>query len=192
MSSEKPEFRPIEAAPARRLLPYALAGVLAVVAAIGWMSRRNAAGPDMHPVVASNVAPKPGAPAQAPAAVGANSDEAKAQIPGTTMPLLKKAAEGPNVLGGAVAAATTAVNAAGKLATVARAELDRELARTQSAQKQAATYKRQVDDLTKQLAEARAQLAAIQRAKQPPPPSDQEQILQMLAPVLRTSNDGRP
>jgi hypothetical protein len=188
MSSDKPEFRPIEAAPARRALPYALAGVLAVVAAIGWMSRRNATAPDVRPVVTSNVAPKPAAPA--PAAIGANSDEAKASS--KPLPLPPRSPEGPNVLGGAVAAATSAVNAAGKLATVARAELDREMARTQSAQKQVAVYKKQVDDRTKQLAEARAQLAAIHRAKQPPPPSDQEQILQMLAPVLRTSNDGRP
>jgi hypothetical protein len=125
--------------------------------------------------------------------LGANSDEAKAQAAAKPALLPAKAPEGPNVLGGAVAAAAgTAVNAAGKLATVARAELDRELGRTRAAQKQAAAYKKQVDDLTKQLGEARAQLAAIQRARQPPPPSDQEQILQMLAPVLRSSNDGRP
>jgi ABC-type transporter Mla subunit MlaD len=141
----------------------------------------------MTSVVSSNVAPKPAA---APAVLGANSDEAKAK-PEAAKPSAKLP-EGPNVLGGAVAAATGAVNAAGKLATVARAELDRELARTHTAQKQAAAYKKQVDDLTKQLAEARAQLAALNRARQPPPPSDQEQILQMLAPVLRTSNDGRP
>jgi hypothetical protein len=193
MSSDKPEFRPIEAAPARRALPYALAGVFAVVAAIGWISRRNAAAPDVRPVVASNVAPKPAAPTVAPPALGGNSDEAKAQTAGKPALLPAKAPEGPNVLGGAVsAAAGSAVSAAGKLATVARAELDRELAKTHGAQKQVAAYKKQVEDLTKQLTEARAQLAAVQRAKQPPPPSDQEQILQMLAPVLRTASDGRP
>jgi hypothetical protein len=74
---------------------------------------------------------------------------------------------------------------------VAKAELDREIARTHSAQKEAAAYRKQIEDLNKQLAEARAQLAAMQRAKMPPPPSDQEQILQMLAPVLRSSNDAR-
>ena len=49
-----------------------------------------------------------------------------------------------------------------------------------------------IADLEKQLADARGQIAAISKAKAPPPPSDQEQILQMLAPVLRSSNDGRP
>jgi septal ring factor EnvC (AmiA/AmiB activator) len=88
-------------------------------------------------------------------------------------------------LGSAVAAAKT-------VAMVARAELDREIGRTQTAQKQAAAYKKQIAELEKQLADVHAQLAAIEKAKLPPPPSDQEQILMMLAPVLRTSNDGRP
>ena len=96
-----------------------------------------------------------------------------------------KPPEGPNVLGSAVAAA-------GKLAMVAKTELDRELARTKGAQKQAAAYRKQIDDLQKQLTEARARIAALQQAQKPPPPSDQEQILQMLAPVLRADRDGRP
>jgi hypothetical protein len=54
-------------------------------------------------------------------------------------------------------------------------------------------YKKQNAELQKELEQARAQIAALQQAKKGPPPSDQEQILQMLAPVLKTSaNDGRP
>ena len=90
-----------------------------------------------------------------------------------------------NVIGSAVATA-------GKLAMVAKAELDRELGRTRAAQKQADAYKKQIAALEKELSETRAQVAAFQKAHAPPPPSDQEQILQMLAPVLRTANDGRP
>src|SRR2546422_631575 len=100
-------------------------------------------------------------------------------------PAAAKAPESPNVLGSAVAAAKS-------VAMVARAELDRELARTKSAQAQAATYRKQIDDLQKQLGAARAQIAAMQTAQKPPPPSDQEQILQTLAPVLRAGNGGSP
>jgi predicted RNA-binding Zn ribbon-like protein len=96
-----------------------------------------------------------------------------------------RGAESPNVLG-------TAVQGVKNVAMVAKAELDREIARTRGARSEVAAYKKQIEDLNKQLADARAQIAAVQRAQRPPPPSDQEQILQMLAPVLRSSNDGRP
>ena len=86
----------------------------------------------------------------------------------------------------------SAVAAAKSVAMVARAELDRELARTKSAQAQSAAYRKQIDDLQKQLGAARAQIAAMQTAQKPPPPSDQEQILQTLAPVLRAGNGGSP
>jgi len=166
MSTERPEFRPIETAPARRVWPYAVAGAVLVVALI-YLGRRNAAVPEQTAVL-SNVAAKVEPPKLEPLTA------AKPAAP-----------QGPNVLG-------TVANAAKSVAMVARAELDRELARTQSAQKQAAAYKKQIGDLEKQLADARGQIAALTKAKAPPPLSDQEQILQMLAPVLRSSNDGRP
>jgi len=186
MSADRPEFRPIETAPARRAWPYAILGV-AVVAAVLWAVHRNAAASAEAPRIAlANVAPKidskaamgavVGTEAAKPGAPKAEADKGGAQV---------KPPEGPNVLGSAVAAA-------GKLAMVAKTELDRELARTKGAQKQAAAYKKQIDDLQKQLTEARTQIAALQRAQKPPPPSDQEQILQMLAPVLRSDRDGRP
>ena len=79
------------------------------------------------------------------------------------------------------------------IAASARGEGDREIARSKGAQKQVALYKKQNAELQKELDQARAQISALQQAKKGPPPSDQEQILQMLAPVLRTSsNDGRP
>jgi hypothetical protein len=84
------------------------------------------------------------------------------------------------------------VNAAKSLAMVARAELDREVGRTKAAQAQAASYRKQIDDLQKQLGAARAQIAAMQAAAKPPPPTDQEQILQTLAPVLRGNTGGSP
>jgi len=108
-----------------------------------------------------------------------------AVIVGLVVYIAQKAPESPNVLG-------AAASAAGKLAMVAKAELDRELGRTRAAQKQAEAYRKEISNLEKQLGETRAQLAAYQKARQPPPPSDQEQILQMLAPVLRSSNDGHP
>jgi type IV secretory pathway VirB10-like protein len=170
MSSERPEFRPIETAPGRRVWPYAVLGAALVVALI-YIGRRNATPPEQA-VALGNVAPKAEPPKLEP--LTAAAEKAKPAAP-----------QGPNVLG-------TVANAAKTVVMVARAELDRELARTQSAQKQAAAYKKQIGDLEKQLADARGQIAAITKAKAPPPPSDQEQILQMLAPVLRSSNDGRP
>jgi len=184
MSTDRPEFRPIETAPARRAWPYAVVGVV-VVAAVLWLVHRSVAGAEAPRVALGNVAPKIDSKAAASAVAGteaakpvAGKTDAEKIAPG-------KPPEGPNVLGSAVAAA-------GRLATVAKTELDRELARTKGAQKQAAAYKKQIDDLQKQLTEARAQIAALQRAQRPPPPSDQEQILQMLAPVLRSDRDGRP
>lgn len=183
MSTDRPEFRPIETAPARRAWPYAVLGV-AVVAAGVWLVHRNVASAETPRVALANVAPKIDSKATTGALTGTEAAKpaAKSEAEKTAQ---GKPPEGPNVLGSAVAAA-------GKLAMVAKTELDRELARTKGAQKQAAAYKKEIDALQKQLTEARAQIAALQRAHQPPPPSDQEQILQMLAPVLRGDRDGRP
>jgi hypothetical protein len=174
MSTERPEFRPIEAAPKRHVWFYAALGAV-IAGLLIFIARRNAtAAAPAKEVALASVAPKIEPkiePLVAPAA------EAPAAA--------KKPPESPNLIGSAVAAA-------GKIAMVARSELDRELGRSRAAREQSAAYKKQVDSLQRELTEARAQLAAYQKAKQPPPPSDQEQILQMLAPVLRTSNDGRP
>jgi hypothetical protein len=184
MSTERPEFRPIESTPpAKRAWPFVVIGALVVAVLLFAVRRDVTAGAvraasltdaaikaDVSKLAASQVAPKPvaEAPRTEPAA-----------------PVAAKTPEGPNVLG-------TAVASAKNLTMVAKSELEREIARTRGAQKEAAAYRKQIEDLNKQLADARAQIAAIQRAKMPPPPSDQEQILQMLAPVLRSSNDGRP
>jgi len=187
MSTERPEFRPIESTPtAKRAWPFVVIGALLVAVLLFAVRRDVTAGAvktasltdaSLKADVSKAVAPAP-APAQ-PA-----PQKAVAEAPRDPSLLPLRAPEGPNVLG-------TAVNAAKSLAMVAKSELDREIARTKGAQKEAAAYRKQIEDLNKQLAEARAQLAAIQRAKMPPPPSDQEQILQMLAPVLRSSNDAR-
>jgi hypothetical protein len=170
MSNERPEFPPIESAPSRHTWIWALAGAALVVGLI-WIARRQPAPPPGRPAAAlATIADvKPAAPAEA----------------SKPAPAAAKAPESPNVLGSAVAAAKS-------VAMVARAELDRELARTKSAQAQAAAYRKQIDDLQKQLGAARAQIAALQTAQKPPPPSDQEQILQTLAPVLRAGNGGSP
>jgi hypothetical protein len=173
------EFRPIEAAPARRIWPYALIG-LAVVAALFFVARRNSSPAAPEKVAETpqqalaNVAPKID-PQQASAAM--KPPEAATAAP--------RAAEGPNVIGGSVKEVKA-------MATAAKSEIDRELARVHASQKEVESYKKQNAALQQQLDQARSQIAALQAAKRPPPPSDQEQILQMLAPVLRTSNDGRP
>jgi hypothetical protein len=173
MSTEHAEFPPIETAPARRTWPWALAGAALVVALV-WAVRRPSLAADTKPAALSNVAAAP--EAKAPAA----AEPAKAAIA-----LPAKTSENPNVLGNAVTAAKN-------VAMVAKAELDRELSRTKTAQAQAAAYRKQIENLEKQLGAARAQIAAIQTAQKPPPPSDQEQILQTLAPVLRAGNGGSP
>jgi hypothetical protein len=184
MSTERSEFRPIEAPPARRVWPFAVLGA-ALVAALLFVARRDTGSADAQKVALANqkVALANVAGKMDPKAVTNAMAPAEAAKPDATAGA--KAPESPNVLGGAVATAT-------KLAMVARAEFDREIARTHGAQKQAAAYKKQVDELQKQLTETRAQLAAVQRTRQAPPPSDQEQILQMLAPVLRSDSSGRP
>ncbi len=170
MPNERPEFRPIETAPARRLWPFAVMGAI-IMGLVIWILRHDGSGAQPKQVALATVAPK----AEATAAAAPKIE-----------PLVQpEKPKDTNVIGSAVAAA-------GKLAMVARAELDRELGRTKSAQKQADAYRKQIAALEKELGDARAQLAAIQKAHAPPPASDQEQILQMLAPVLRSANDGRP
>ena len=178
MSTERPEFQPIDTAPARRTWPWAVVGAALVVALL-WFARRVPAPIDARPAALASVSAttevKP-----------AKAEPAKPiSAPAKPIPAPAKAPEGPNVLGNAVAAAKS-------VAMVARAELDRELARTKSAQAQAVSYRKQIDDLQKQLGAAKAQIAAMQTAQKPPPPTDQEQILQTLAPVLRAGNGGQP
>jgi len=178
MSTERPEFQPIDTAPARRTWPWAVVGAALVVALL-WFARRVPAPIDARPAALASVSAttevKP-----------AKAEPAKPiPVPAKPTPAPAKAPEGPNVLGNAVAAAKS-------VAMVARAELDRELARTKSAQAQAVSYRKQIDDLQKQLGAAKAQIAAMQTAQKPPPPTDQEQILQTLAPVLRAGNGGQP
>ena len=168
MPNDRPEFRPIEAAPARHVWPYAVLGAI-IAGLLIWILRHDATGAQQPKQVAlATVAAKPEQP----------------KIEPLVQPEVAKPKD-TNVIGSAVATA-------GKLAMVAKAELDRELGRTKAAQKQADAYKKQIAGLEKELSETRAQVAAFQKAHAPPPPSDQEQILQMLAPVLRTANDGRP
>jgi hypothetical protein len=169
MSSEA-EFRPIESAPARRLWPYAVLGAV-IVALVVYIAQKNVRAAEPQKIVTANLAPR--------------AEPLKEAVKAEPAAVAQKAPESPNVLG-------AAASAAGKLAMVAKAELDRELGRTRAAQKQAEAYRKEISNLEKQLGETRAQLAAYQKARQPPPPSDQEQILQMLAPVLRSSNDGHP
>jgi hypothetical protein len=169
MSTERPEFQPIDTAPARRTWPWAVVGAALVVALL-WFARRVPAPVEARPAALASVS------------ATTEVKPAKAEL-AKPAPAPVKAPESPNVLGSAVAAAKS-------VATVARAELDRELARTKSAQAQAASYRKQIEDLTKQLGAARAQIAAMQTAQKPPPPTDQEQILQTLAPVLRAGNGG--
>ena len=169
MSSDRPEFQPIESAPPRRTWPWAIAGAL-LAGALLWGIRRAPAPVETRAVAMGNVAP-----------------EAKpaAAVEGARPAAAAKAPEGPNVLGGALSAAKS-------VATVAKAELDRELQKTKSAQAQAAGYRKQIENLEKQLGAARAQIASMQAAPRPTPLSDQEQILQTLAPVLKAGNGGQP
>jgi hypothetical protein len=170
--TDHPEFRPIETAPARRVWPYALLGAVLVAGLVFVIAHRSSSASGM-PVVTA----EPQQPAALPHAEAA---------------VIGKPAQGPNVLG-AAAAVENIKSVVEKTKAVARGEIDRGTARVRGAQNEALAYKKQNAELQKELDAARAQIAALQQAKKGPPPSDQEQILQMLAPVLRTSsNDGRP
>ena len=166
MSTERPEFRPLQAAAPRPVWPFALLGA-AVVAAVLFVARREPATAEVRPVALGNLASK----------IEPKEIASALALPGA--PEAAKPAESPNVLGGATRGP----------GMVARSELEREQARSKGAQKQAAGYRKQADELQQRLNEARAQLAALQKARTPPPPSDQEQILQTLAPVLRASSN---
>jgi hypothetical protein len=177
--TDRTEFRPIESVPARRVWPYAVLGAVAVAGLVFFLAHRgSASAPAAAPEplqATANLAPKPPAGIDAPQAAAA-----------MTAPAAIKPSEGPNVLGAAIEK-TKAV------AAVAKGEIDKELARTKTARKETEAVRKQNAELQKELQDARAQIAALQQAKKGPPPSDQEQILQMLAPVLKTSsNDGRP
>jgi hypothetical protein len=194
MSTERPEFRPIESTPpAKRAWPFVVGGAVLVAVLLFAVRRDVAAGAvraasltdtavkaDVARVAAAPVQPQ----AAAPVAETPRAAEPVHAEPAAPVATRAKSPEGPNVLG-------TAVASVKNIAMVAKAELDREIARSHNAQKEAAAYRKQIEDLNKQLADARAQIAALQRTKAPAPPSDQEQILQMLAPVLRSSNDAR-
>jgi hypothetical protein len=195
MSTERPEFRPVDAAPKRSAWPFAVMGA-AIVALVILLVQREGGRP-LKPVALGNVPAK----ADPKAVVGAladaaeagkaalKSEMAKATAPAAAAePKAETAAAGPNVLGGPPSRAK---------AMVATSELERERARTRGAQKAAASYKKQVDDLTQKLEQARGellrargQLAAVQNPPRPPP-TDQEQILRTLAPVLQANGDGR-
>ena len=199
MSTERPEFRPIESTPAtKRAWPYVLGGAVLVAVTL-FAVRSNVTAGAVRAASLTDASIKADVAKMATTALQANIAVPKpAAEPQKAVEALKaepapavahKAPEGPNVLGTAISAVGGSVK---NIAMVAKSELDREVARSRGAQKEVAGYKKQIEDLNKQLAEARSTIAAIQRAKMPPPPSDQEQILQMLAPVLRSSNDGRP
>ena len=168
------EFRPIETQKVRPAWPFAVGGAAVAALAMWAIGHRTAPAAAEKVVASANVASAPATLKQPELAPLTTAAPAKAP-----------AAESPNVLGSVAQSAT-------RVAMVAKAELDRELGRTRAAQKEAAAYRHQIDDLNRQLADARNAIAAIQRSKQPAPPSDREQILQMLAPVLKASNDGRP
>jgi hypothetical protein len=193
MSTERPEFRPVESTPpAKRAWPFFVAGGAILFAVLLFALRRDVAVGAVRAAsltdtaVKADVARVAAAQPQAPAPVAETPRAAEPVRAEPAAPVAQrtKSPEGPNVLG-------TAIAGAKNIAMVAKAELEREIARTHNAQKEAAAYRKQIEDLNKQLADARAQIAALQRVKAPPPPSDQEQILQMLAPVLRSSNDSR-
>jgi hypothetical protein len=180
--TDHPEFRPIETVPARRVWPYALLGAVLVSTLVFVIAHRSGQAPAAGAPVVS-VEPQTAAltPKLDAAATLAHPDSRPAQ--------------GPNVIGAASIEnlKAAAVSAVEKTKAVARGEVERESARTKSAQKEAQNYRKQNAELQKELQDAKAQIAALQQAKKGPPPTDQEQILQMLAPVLKTSsNDGRP
>ncbi len=189
MSTDKPEFRPVEIAAKRPLWPFAAMGA-AIVILLLVIARMQAAGAPKQ-VTTANLATPPAvkavADAMAPtldAAKGAVAQAAKAVEPAIA-PLVK----GPNVIGGDKAAREARL--------VPQSELERERARTRGAQKLASDYKKQLSSLEKQLSVARNEAAqarnALYAAQNParPPPSDQEMILRTLAPVLSTANEGQ-
>jgi hypothetical protein len=200
MSNE--EFRPIESKPALKVWPFALLGA-ALVPTLVWIGHRTGVAErpavetraaEQKLVAMGNLAPQL-EPAEAKAAQPAPTAAQAAQLSLQTAPpprasnLLPQRVESPNVLG-ANANPGAAAPAQSRVAMVTRSELERAVAKTRAVEKEVAAERKQVEELQRQLNESRAQLAAVTRAKAPPPASDREQILQLLGPVLKASNDG--
>ena len=182
MSTERPEFRPVEMARKYPAWPFAVMGA-AIVALLVLVLRQQGEGRGpMKPVALANLAAKVDTKAitealAPPAQAAADDKKAEAK------------AAGPNVLGQGAPAREAKV--------VPAAEVERERARTRGAQKAAAAYRKQLDAVQVQLASARRELSQTRgelsnlRNPRQPPPTDQEQILRTLVPVLQGSNDAR-
>ena len=177
------EFRPVEMAPRKwPAWPFAVAGA-AVVGLLIFAARRESAPIKAQATELAHVARSAIAPALTQSTKDALKPDSK---PAETTAARPEASKEPNVIGAAAPV---------RERMVPSAELERERARTRGAQKAAAAYRKQLDEMKRQLASAndelsrtRGQLSAVLHPRQPPP-SDQETILRTLAPVLQGSNN---
>jgi hypothetical protein len=210
------ELRAVEARPARSQWPIALgSGVLvALVLLVGQrvMGSPAKASLSTTPVVTSPNAmvvttPVVAAPAPAPVPEPAKTEVAKVEPVPALVPLVplvpaaKVQAKAPvaekrasNLLPRmevTPAAETVATNTTATVPMVPRAELEREVARLHAEQKELTDLRAQLDGSQRELADARARIAAMPRPPQQPIATDRDQILQTLAPVLKTAT-GQP
>jgi hypothetical protein len=207
------ELRAVEAKPARGQWPIALgSGVLvALVLLVGQrvMGSPAKASPLTTPVVTSPEAmavptPVVAAPAPAPVPESAKAQVAKAEPVPALVPLLpapavqakapvaeKRASNLLPRMEVTPAAETVATNTTATVPMVPRADLERETAKLRAAQKEISDLRAQLDGSQRELADARARIAAMPRPPQQPIASDRDQILQTLAPVLKTAT-GQP
>lgn len=205
------ELRAVEAKPARSQWPIALgSGVLVALALLVGqrvMGSQAKASAPTAPVVAY---PEPIAvttlvvAAPAPISDPAKLELAKAEpvpalvpivptpAPQAKAPIAEKRAS--NLLPRievTPAAETVATNPTANVPMVPRADLDREIAKLRAAQKEVNDLRAQLDGTQRELADARTRLAAMPRPPPQPIASDRDQILQTLAPVLKTAT-GQP
>ena len=179
-----PEFRPVEAAQKRPAWPFAVMGAVIVVLAV-LLARKDSDPKAARQTASASIAPKleAGQPEIAPLQKAADpAQQASA----------KPKSDNPNVLGAPAPQTATA-----HTPMIPATELERERARVKAAQKTADASRKENEELKKQLlqargelAQAKGQIAAILNPPKPPP-TEQEQILRTLAPVL-SNNDGRP
>ena len=181
--SETPEFRPVEPPKKWAAWPFAAMGAVIVVLVV-LLARKDGEARVPKQVATATIAPKPEAVQQEIAAASRPAEPVQQAN-------AKPKTDNPNVLGAQAPAATA------HAPLVPATELERERLRVRSAQKAADAYRKEVEGLKSQLAQAKGELSQakgqISAILNPPkpPPTDQEQILRTLAPVL-SNNDGRP
>ncbi len=181
MQTESRPFTPYDPTTRHSKLVWLVLGGVVAVGAIVWLGRREPSKDKPQVMASGNVAPQfaDGKALQKDAVKLV--DDTKAAL----APLVKSLDSGPNVLGAQAARGPSVATAS----LVPSSEVERQKARARRAESQEAKARREVVELRRANAELGQRLAQMQIARRPPPPTQSEQILETLAPALRSADE---